>query len=546
MIQMIDVPVAMRDGVHLSTDIRYPDAGGPFPVLLIRTPYGNSGFGEPEASYLRDGWAVAKQDCRGRFDSEGRFTPLLEAPDGYDTIAWLTAQPWCNGRVGMTGGSYNGLTQFTAAWMQPPGLCAITPSVMGHDLFKDLVYYNGVFNLSLAIGWGTGVAGRTGQGNETTRWEKVHRHLPLITMDEAAGYHLDYFKEWLSHPVYDAAWAAASVEQHFAGIDVPTFQVGGWYDVYSDGVFHNFCGLRQRGGPRARAQQRILVGPWAHGLNTRTTGQIDFGESAVVGDLEAMKRAWLDHWVRNQENGAENAPPVRIFVMGENAWRDEHEWPLARTRATDMFLSSGGAANSLFGNGALGLTPQHAAAEDRYVYDPENPTPTLGGAGLVCLNGPTDHTPIERRDDVLVYTSDALDRPLEVTGFVKMTLFATSDAIDTDFIARLCDVYPDGRSIILCDGVMRTRFRDGLDQERMMEPGKVYEFRIDMSVTSNVFLPGHRLRLEITSSCFPRFNRNLNTGEPIATGTRLQAARQTVHHSPRYPSHLTLPVIPRG
>jgi putative CocE/NonD family hydrolase len=485
-----------------------------------------------------------KQDCRGRFDSEGRFDPLREDTDGYDTIAWIRAQPWCDGRIGMLGGSYNGLTQLTAAWTRPAGLLAITPAVMGRDLFKDLVYYNGVPGLAIAVGWGLAVAGRSAQTNDTTDWDKVFRHLPLNSMDEAAGYRLGYLREWLAHPTYDDHWAAVSVERHYADFDVPALHSSGWYDFYADGVVRNFCGIRAKGGARARPNQKLIMGPWGHGRGTRAAGQLDFGEQAALG-MEEIEARWLDRWVKGEQNGIDREPPVQIFVMGENVWRDETAWPPERAVETALFLDSNGAANSLYGNGVLRREQPAGAESDSYVCNPDNPVPTLGGCAYRPVNGPTDHTPVERRDDVLVYSTEPLERPVEVTGFVRMVLYASSDAPDTDFVARLCDVYPDGRSIVTCDGIVRARFREGLDREVFMKPGTVYEFPIEMGVTSNAFLPGHRIRLEVTSSCFPRFARNLNTDEPVATGTRRRLARQTVRHSPAYPSRLILPVVPR-
>ena len=543
-IQFIDLPVLMRDGVRLSADVRLPGPGRKFPTVLLRTPYNNTGFGPGEHAFIGRGYAVVRQDCRGRFDSEGRFDPLREDEDGYDTIAWIRAQPWSDGRVGMYGSSYNGLTQLTAAWTRPEGLLAICPSVMGRDLFKDLVYHNGVFGLAIAVGWGMGVAGHSGQGNDTTDWERVFRHLPLMTMDEAGGYRLDYVREWLSHPVYDATWARVSVENHYRDFDAPAVHTGGWYDMYSDGVVRNFCGMRAQAGPRARGAQKLIMGPWGHGLGTRAIGQLDFGEQAAVG-LQGVYDRWLDRWVKGEQNGIDREAPVRIFIMGANVWRDEQEWPLARAVETPFYLAAEGPANSLYGKGGLTRRPGSATETDAYVYNPDNPVPTLGGCASRTATGPNDHTPIERRDDVLVYTSEVLQEPVEVTGFVRAVLYAASDAPDTDFVARLCDVHPDGRSIIICDGIARARFREGLDREVMMTPGTVYKFEIDMSVTSNAFLPGHRIRVEITSSCFPRFCRNLNTGEPVATGTRMQTARQTVHHSVKHPSCVVLPVVGR-
>lgn len=532
--QYINVPVRMRDGVCLSTDIRLPDQGGPFPTLVKRTPYGHV---DPASyrSYLDAGFAMVTQDCRGRFDSEGRFVPFVdEAADGVDTLSWVRAQPWCDGRIGMIGGSYEGTTQLAPAWEQPAGLRAITPFVMGRDPFKDMIYQNGVFNLSLAVGWGLGVSAHTPQLTTYTDWQRVYRHLPLMTIDEAAGFDVPYFREWLSHPIYDAYWAAISVEAHYAQYNLPVLHRGGWYDQYGEGVVRNFKGMRAHGGPLARHQQ-LVMGPWGHDPNTRALGQLDFGPRAVI-DLDSLERRWLDRWVCDEENGVEHEAPVRIFIMSTNVWRDEWEWPLARAREEAWYLASGGHANSLFGDGTLSDMPVDGAETDGYLYNPENPVPAFDGS-------PQDHQPIERRDDVLVFTGPELREPLEVTGDIKAVLYASSDAPDTDFVARLCDVHPDGRSINICDGIVRARYREGLHQEVLMTPGTICEFDITMGVTANTFLPGHRLRLEVTSSCFPRFNRNLNTSEPIATGTRLQCARQTIYHSRAYPSRVLLPVV---
>jgi hypothetical protein len=388
------------------------------------------------------------------------------------------------------------------------------------------------------------VAGRSGQSNATTDWDRVFRHLPLQTLDEAAGYHLPYWREWLAHPVYDDAWAAMSVERHYGDFDVPGLHSGGWYDFYAEGVVRNFAGIQSSGGPGARGRQRLIMGPWGHGSGTRSLAGMDFGEQAVV-DVNTLNARWLARWVKGESNGADREPPVRIFVMGANVWRDEQEWPLARAVETRLYLASGGAANSLHGNGELlDRVPASGADADSYIYNPDHPVPTMGGGAYRPVTGPTDHAPIERRDDVLVYTAAPLAEPLEATGYISARLFAASDAPDTDFVARLCDVHPDGRSIVVCDGIVRARFREGLDREVFLEPGRTYEFEIPMGVTSQVFLPGHRIRLEITSSCFPRFSRNLNTGEPVATGTRMKLARQTIRHSAAWPSCLILPVIP--
>ncbi len=543
--QMIDVRIPMRDGVRLSTDIRMP-AEGSFPVILDRTPYNNYEISDYQHSLLDGGYAIVRQDCRGRFDSEGTFRPGLEDEDGYDTIDWISKQPWCNGAIGMIGGSYGGLTQYTAAWNRPPGLKTITPQVMGSDRFRGMTYRYGVFELALSASWGTSVGGmRTGQSHATTDWNRVFNHLPLISLDEAVGMPSPVVREWLSHPVYDDFWRARSNTAHFSGFNIPVFHLGGWFDVFCQGTLENFTGIRKHGSPIAQAHQRIIMGPWAHAINTEECGQIHFGTNAAI-DIDGLRTRWLDRWVRDIENRMEQEAPVRIYVMGENRWRDEHEWPLARTQYTDFFPATSNRANSLYGDGALLKKNESGRGTDTYAYDPSHPVPTLGGGTLhpELLSGPADHRPVERRDDVLVYTGPRLADPLEVTGEVRMILYASSDAPDTDFVARLCDVYPDGRSMLVCDGVTRARFHQGLDRECMLEPGKVYEFTIDMGATSQVFLAGHCLRLEITSSCFPRWNRNLNTDEPLATGTRMRIAHQTIYHCPAYPSRLVLPVIP--
>lgn len=546
--QEIDIPVAMRDGTLLSTDVRWPKGPGPFPVILWRTPYSNT---DPVAHgmlrHVHAGYVLVTQDCRGRFDSAGTFNAFHEAEDGYDTIAWVRAQSWCDGRVGMVGASYNTTTQWTAAWTKPQGLCAIVPRVMSRDLFKDTFYINGVFALHLAAGWSSLMTGRASQNTSQLDWTQLHKHLPLQTLTQAAGYESKLYQELLAHPTYDDYWKAVSVEAHYGDIDVPALHMGGWYDIYAEGTLRNYQALAAKG----KGKQRLVVGPWAHSfsLNTRMLGQIDFGPQSTTG-LEELESRWLARFVRGEDNGVDREPPVRIFVMGVNQWRDEEAWPLARAVETPCYLASGGRANTLFGDGELIPNPPHIppgnplAAYDHYTYHPENPVPMLGGALWGPLAGPHDHSPIERRDDVLVYTGPVLQEAMEVTGYVNAVLHVSSDAVDTDFVARLCDVYPDGRSMIVCDGVAATRFREGLEQALPMTPGDVYELKISLGPTAIVFLPGHRVRLEVTSSCFPRFARNLNTGEPAATGTRMQMARQRVHHTVKHPSRLILPVIP--
>jgi putative CocE/NonD family hydrolase len=387
--------------------------------------------------------------------------------------------------------------------------------------------------------------------------QRFYRQLPLIDADIAAvGRQIPYFRDWLEHAEDDDYWGAINTEQKLDQIDVPICQQGGWYDAYTASMFRMWNGVRQRGySERARQNQKIYIVPWTHHIPEGSRlGDLDFGPNAYV-DLNQEDLRWFDYWLKGVDNGIMDEPPIRIFVMGANEWRFEREWPLARTVFTPYYLHSGGKANSLAGDGALTPEPPSGAPADRYDYDPDNPVPTLGGnnttwtqmkfAADQILPGPIDQRPIERRDDVLVYSSPILEQDLEVTGALEVVLYAASSARDTDFTAKLVDVHPTGPAIHIAEGIIRARYRNGFTQAELLEPGEVAEYHIELAATSNVFLKGHRLRLEISSSNFPRFNRNLNTGENVATGTRWQVARQTILHSSEYPSHIRLPVIPR-
>jgi len=326
--------------------------------------------------------------------------------------------------------------------------------------------------------------------------------------------------------------------------------VTSWYDIFLHGGLANFCGLRRHAMTETvRAAQKLLIGPWAHlfpytSPSSTGTGDIDFGPAALI-DLHETQLRWFDHWLKGIDTGLLDEPPVKIFVMGENRWRDEREWPLARTRYTPYYLHSRGRANSASGDGTLSHELPRDERADQVVYDPDDPVPTHGGNTLIIAMGVQDQRPVEARDDVLVYTSTMMSDALEVTGPIAVTLYAASSAPDTDFTAKLVDVRPDGYAQNLADGIVRARYRDSRVAPAPLTPGAVSTFTIDLWATSHVFLPGHRIRVEISSSNFPRFDRNLNTGDDPATGTRRQTARQTIFHDPRYPSHITLPIIPR-
>lgn len=544
-----NIRVPMSDGVRLATTVCLPDGDGPFPVVLVRTAYNRVGI--PGPAYPERGLALVVQDVRGRYDSEGAYYPFVnEEGDGADTLRWLRDQPWCNGKVGMFGDSYLAATQFYAALAGDETLCAINPRFMAGDCFKRAYYCDGAFSLGLTWSWLCfECSARTSEADMMPLFDvrEVLKSLPLVELDVASGGPVTpAYRDYVSNSQYGPQWEPLNVRRRFAGIRVPTLLTAGWYDYYAGEGFANYLALRETAAtPELRDSHRILVGPWTHGINSTTIlGETDFGPNALTENDSTMR--WLECVLAGKASSEFQQAPIRIFVMGINEWHDEHEWPLERTEYVDYYLHA---------DGDLSRAAPGDDRADHYTYDPADPVPTLGGNHSIgpynpalyemARPGPFDQRANEQRSDMLVFTTDPLERDLEVTGPVRVTLYASSSAPDTDFVARLTDVYPDGRSMNITEGCLRARFREDIwGRPKLMEPGMVYEFTIDLAVTSNVFLAGHRLRLQITSSNFPLLDRNLNTGEDIATGTRMQAAEQTIYHDRERPSHIRLPVIP--
>ena len=556
------VPIPMRDGVVLYADIYRPAEEGRYPVLVSRTPYSTERYDSSAYTaavfYSRRGYVFVFQDVRGRHESEGTWEPMRnEFEDGYDTVEWAAKQPWSNGMVGMQGGSYLGAVQWQAAKLVPPHLVTIFPNVAPMSFYHHTFFLNGGFRLSLAFGWGpvrqeSRVMQNTGPhtmegGPEGISYEKVIWHLPLIDMQKLVGRNAQFYTDWIRHPDYDDYWKALNVEEHFDQIPIPVHTFGGWFDQILQGTLNGYVGMSKKGKTAvARKKSRMVVGPWGHGPS-RKHGDLDFGGHAHV-NIRSVELRWFDYWLKGIDTGIQDEPPVTLFVMGKNIWRYENEYPLARTEYKKLYFHSEGNANSYRGAGRLSWqAPQGDSKPDRYRYDPNHPVPSLGGSnccGTPTPIGPVDQRPVEQRHDVLVYTSDFLEGDVEVTGPVKVVLYASSDALDTDFVAKLVDVYPDGRAINLAEGILRARYRESLSRPKLLERGKIYKMAIDLVGTSNVFLQGHRIRVDITSSHFPQFNRNPNTGEPFGTSTAVKVANQTIHHSGAYPSHILLPVIP--
>lgn len=553
----------MRDGVRLSADVFLPAVGGPFPTIVTRTPYesGRDVFTENGVWWAERGYAFVVQDCRGRFESEGVFHAYLpEIEDGHDTLAWVAEQAWCDGKIGMWGRSYGGLTQWLSAPLGCPHLTCLAPHVICDDHFGDCHYLGGAFQLMLSLGaaviWETNLALVTGpHASRLFQNARFWSHLPLIEMDERAiGRKIPFWREWLEHPVRDDYWRPLRVTDRYGDVTAPAFQQGGWYDAYSGSALRIHEGMTKGAATaRARAQTRTLIGPWSHEVpEMKTVGDLDFGPDAFV-DVREEERRWFDWQLRGIDDGIGDEPPLRWFTTGANRWREGAEWPPPGTETVSWYLHSDGRANR-DDDARLDPAPPGDQPPDRFEYDPREPAPSLGGnlssrlitthAETPMRGGPVEQGPIERRADVLVYTSRALERDLEVTGPVELILYAESSARDTDFVARVTDVDPAGGSYVLTEGILRARYRNGLDRTELLERNEAAELRIALYPMSHVFRAGHRIRLQVTSSCFPRFSRNLNTGEDVATGTRMLTARNTVLHTPAYPSRLRLATAP--
>ncbi len=550
--------VRMRDGVELVTNVFLPRSDGPFPVVLVRMSYNRAQISG--AGLCERGFAVVVQDTRGRYASEGKFYPFVdETNDGLDTLDWIGAQSWCNGKVGMFGDSYLAGVQLALAHTDHPLLAAFNPRFMSGDVWRQAYYCDGVFSLALVFSWLCMECGSSVSEASLLPLFDVKgllKQLPIVSLDEKSGSLSPYYRDYVTHGTRDEYWQRMDYRQNIERCKVPMLLTGGWYDYYPNETFRNFEALmRAPADDAVKAQHRVLIGPWTHGMNWGTKmGELDFGEGSR-SELDHSFR-WLEAILRGGGADAYGKGRIRIFVMGANQWRDENEWPLARTRWTKYYLHSKGRANTFEGNGRL--SPQAPSSDepaDHYTYDPTNPVATLGGnhsvggynPGLyeMCMPGPFDQRPTEQREDVPVYTSDVLSEDVELTGPIVLKLHASTSALDTDFAARLTDVYPDGRSINITEGVIRARYwRRVWDKPELLEPGRVYELTIELQPTSNVFKKGHRMRLQITSSNFPLWDRNLNTGGDQAYETNMIVAEQSVLHDKAHASHLVLPVVP--
>jgi putative CocE/NonD family hydrolase len=557
-----NVPVRMHDGVCLATDVYRPDRHGRYPVILIRTPYDKYATAVRYAWYafdtfrfVRDGHVVVVQDCRGTFASEGRFRPFLdETRDGTATISWITAQPWSNGKVIAAGASYYGATQLLAALARPPALRGVMPVLTSSEYYEGWTYQSGAFQLGFALSWAVDFAiaelARTNQrgdgaGAQREALEALaadpwvgYRTLPLAQLPEEIPL-LGNYGKWLAHPCRDSYWRGTAINERYDALSVPGLHVGGWNDIFLAGTLENFAGMSRNGYP-----QHLVVGPWGHAPWGGLVGDVWFGPEAGaqgIDDVATRARTFVEYC--EQDGGAESGlPPVRLFVMGDNRWRDEDGWPLVRAVPTRYYLHEGRT-----------LTPEPPGDErpDAYTYDPLDPVPTVGGNTILPgdgrFMGPRDRREIHERADVLLYVAEPLRRTVEITGSVVASLSVATSAVDTDFTVGLVDLAPDGRRIGVTDGILRLRFRAGTAGERLAVPGEVYHVEVELGTTCYVVGAGHMLALEVSSSNFPRFDRNPNSGGVIAhaRAADCRPARQTIFHDRARPSYVLLPMIER-
>lgn len=544
-LSLLHVRVRMRDGAHLCTNIFRPAGVTRGPVVLVRTPYGKVNALAGTYEYLvNHGYTFVVQDVRGRYHSGGLFDPAMqETADGEDTLDWIGKQPWCDGNVGMMGGSYLGIAQWRAALGHSPYLKAIFPVVAGSDEYLDRFYSpGGGFKLGHRLQW---IAENMRRPNfAEPPFVTFVSHVPLRSADRAAaGRTIGFYQRAMDHPFYDGYWKESSTLRNLNRVKTPAFIVGGWYDNFVESDLAAFQKLQPR-----FPDNRVLIGPWPHNMSIRFPG-VDFGPDSTM-PIRTLQAEWFDHWLRHKKPVYEDDPPVLVFVMGENRWRGFSQWPPEENIETPFYLDSGGKANSLSGDGKLRRSPATRAEKDEFTYDPKHPVPTRGGA--VCCNpkkfpwGPMDQQEVERRKDVLVYTSGPLQEDLSIVGPVRLLVYVSTSAPDTDIMAKLVDVFPDGMARNLTDGMLRLRYRKSLEQPELVKPGQVYPVTVPVGVTANCFRAGHRIRLEVSSSNFPRFDRNPNTGRAIANETECRKAVQTVMHGTRHPSHLVLPVVPRA
>ncbi len=514
------VMIPMRDGKRLATDIYKPSGDGPFPVVLSRTPYGRKKSGKAGDGFTRSGFVFVLQDMRGRFDSEGENLPFVgcgwgEHQDGVDTVAWLKSQPWCSGSIGTVGGSALGITQNFLAGAAPDGLKAQYVTVAAASLYADASYIGGAFRKADAENWITG-------NNYDPRALEIIR----------------------THVSYDDYWRTLDTTLKFPQMNAPAVHVGGWFDMFAQATLNEFVGRQHAGASGARGAQKLIMGPWTHGIGKMPAGELQFPNGAKVPSNYDAGR-WFEHYLSGIDNGVEKEPAVTYYVMGDtktpgapgNEWRQADDWPVPAKETAAYFTR-----DRLL---TLELPGSVGDAHIEYIFDPTNHCPTVGGNNLTLARGPVNQNRIEDRADVVLFTSAPLSEPLEVTGRVKAAVFIASSAADTDLSVRLCDVYPDGKSYLIAEGILRLRYRRSVEKPELLTPGKIEEVAVDCWSTSIIFNKGHRIRATVTSSNYPRFDVNPGTGEPWSDAGAKVRQTNRIYCDAEHPSRMLLPVVPR-
>ncbi len=575
-----DVPIRMRDGVRLATDLYFPPQKGRYPVLLERTPYGKHqsvmvSIGAPEF-LAANGYIVAVQDARGRYASEGLWYPFRdeawgERQDGFDTVEWLARQEWCDGRVGTFGGSFAGFNQYLNAGNPSPHLESMFARQAACSLRDEWVYRGGAFELGFMLLW----AARQSIEALRNRMAQMERAVLRLQMEflrirphaqnPLFSDPFEWIKDYLCRQEDENYWKQFDVAPFHKTFSVPTYHLASWFDLFLGGSLRNFTGMRNAAKSEdARRRHRLTIGPWLHGPRTASepdgqrAGEVDFG-TAALWDYKGEMLRWFDYTLKNKPGHFDDAPAVQYFVMGLNRWRTCEDWPPRSVLYRQLYFNSHptGVASSLYDGGLSWAPPREETASAQFAHDPDSPVETVGGATLYFLTpmqpgdplgfeqlnaqaGPRDQRKIE--DRCLTFTSDPLEADIEVTGPVTAKLFISSSAVDTDFVVRLTDVFPDGRSMLVCDGIQRARYRESSYRPALLEPGRVYELAVDLWATSYFFQRGHRIRLVVNSSNFPRFDVNPGTGKSSATTNAMVIAQNTIYLDRARPSHLVLPV----
>lgn len=551
--------VPMRDGVRLATDLYFPlGAGEKHPVILIRTPYNkNAGYINMNGQFFAgQGYVVVAQDCRGKFESEGDYVVSMDdTPDGFDAVNWAASQPWSTGKVGTYGCSYLGENQVQMAKVQNPNLIAMIPQAAGtaHRYFG--LINGGAFELVAGFGWFRDYGSKVRPVPELPEidYQKIWMSLPLTDMQNKAGSPPTDWVGFVSHEPADPWWDKFGYVKDTHNFDVPALHIGSWYDIGVAETLKLFDLFQRKGlSERSRNNQFVIISPTVHcasewAMENTKVGNREVGDARF--DYYGTYLRWFDYWLKSEDNGVLDLPKVQYYVMGKNEWRSAQQWPLAETQYIKYYFHSDGNANTRLGSGVLNTQPPKAEPPDQYIYDPANPVPTVGGP--ICCSGTPDapagafdQSEVEMNDGVLVYTTPVLEKGIEVTGPLRVVLYASSNVRDTDFTAKLVDVYPDGIAYNVQEAILRARYREGYNKKLWLQPGEVTRLIINLHATSNYFPAGHRIRLEISSSNFPRFDRNLNTGGNNYDETEWIVATNTIYHSDKYPSHLLLPVIP--